>query len=350
MTRSYLVTGGAGFIGSGLASRLVAGGASVCILDNLVTGFERNVPKGAELVVGDVSDPEVVADVFARRKLDGVLHLAAQVSNIVSHSDPWLDFKTNVGGTINVLAGIQKHKVPRLLYASSMALYGTPETLPVSESARLAPLSPYGVSKLAAEHLVHNTAQRKDLGFTLDVTSLRMFNVYGPNQSLENMYQGVVSVFIANVLAGQPITLFGNGEQTRDFVHIDDVWRGWMAALDEPRAFGKRINLGSGRQDSINDLIDAVLAAFGHTRETYEVVKKPELPGDQRHVRADVSLAKELLSWTPDTDLRTGLRETIAWGREHWKRSSLPSASTRTLQGSDSGSTRGRRTWLPRGS
>lgn len=316
--RSTLVTGGAGFIGGSLTARLVAEGADVCVVDNLATGFERNVPRSAEFVRADVADARAMREVFATRRFDTVLHLAAQVSNIVSHQDPWLDFRTNVGGTLNVLDGVVAHRIPRLLCASSMALYGTPDAAPTPETAPVRPLSPYGVSKLAAELLVHNAARRADLGFRLAVTSLRMFNVYGPGQSLENLYQGVVSVFIANVLGGEPVTLFGNGLQTRDFVFIDDVRDGWMAALDDPRTYGRQINLGSGNEVSINEVLDAVLAAFGHDRSTYPVLAQPELPGDQRRICADVSLARELLGWRPRWALSDGLKETIEWSRSQW--------------------------------
>lgn len=316
--RNILITGGAGFIGSGLARRLLDAGAAITIVDNLATGFERNVPKGATFILGDVGDAELMRGVFERGRFDAVLHMSAQVSNIISHKDPWLDFKTNVGGTINVLEEVRRHKIGRLMYASSMALYGTPKEIPVTETAPLQPLSPYGVSKMAAELLVHNTAKRNDLGFQLGVTSMRMFNVYGPGQSLENPYQGVVSVFISNLLRNEPITLYGDGKQSRDFVFIGDILDGWIAALDNEKSYGERINLGSGQEATINDLIDSVLAAFGKDRTTHQVIQKPELPGDQRHVRADVSKAGALLGWKPKARLSDGLREAIAWGRAHW--------------------------------
>jgi UDP-glucose 4-epimerase len=316
--RRVLVTGGAGFIGGALTGRLVAAGARVTVVDDLTTGFERNVAPGATFVRADVADADAMRAVFAAGAFDVVLHLAAQVSNIVSQKDPWLDFRTNVGGTMNVLEGLATHRIPRLIYASSMALYGTPEVTPTPETAALQPLSPYGLSKLAAELLVHGAADRPGLALRPAVTSLRMFNVYGPGQSLQNLYQGVVSVFIASVLAGAPIRLFGDGRQTRDFVYVEDVLDAWMAAIDDPGTYGRRINLGSGTEVSINAILDAVLAAFGHDRSTYPVQREPELAGDQRHICADVALAREVLGWQARWTLAEGLKETIEWSRTEW--------------------------------
>lgn len=314
-----LITGGAGFIGSALARALCDEGADVLIVDDLSTGSVANVPPEAALIEGDIADHSVVRRAFESGRPEAVLHLAAQVSNIVSHSDPRLDFRTNVGGTINVLEESVHHRVQRLLYASSMAVYGAPERLPISETSAVAPLSPYGVSKLAAEFLVHNWARRRDLDHTFSATSLRMFNVYGPGQSLTNMYQGVLSVFVANVLSGAPITLYGSGTQTRDFVYIDDVVAAWMLALRSDVAAGLRINIGSGTELSINDLIDEVLASFGLPSSSYPIQRMPELPGDQRAVRAEVALAKAALGWSPHTSFQTGLRATVDWARVSWK-------------------------------
>lgn len=171
------------------------------------------------------------------------------------------------------------------------------------------------MSKLAAEQLVHNAARRGDLTAPPLPTSLRMFNVYGPRQSLDNPYQGVVSVFIADVLAGRPVTVFGDGLQTRDFVYVEDVADGWLAALERDATAGMRINLGSGREHTILALLDAVLSALGQTREGYEVLWRPDLPGDQRTIRAELRLAASALDWRPTTTLSDGLREAVAWAR-----------------------------------
>ena len=319
-TRSYLLTGGAGFIGSYIAERLVALGNSVTVLDDLSTGFKENIPDGADLVLGDVADAGIVHQAFETAHPDTVLHLAAQVSNIVSHRDPWRDVRTNVGGTINVLAAAERFGAREIIYASSMAIYGSPGDKPVCEATRVDPSSPYGVSKLAAEQLIHNAARRRDTVLT-KVASLRMFNVFGPRQSLSNPYQGVASVFIANVLNNEPITLFGDGEQSRDFVFIDDVVEAWMKALDAD-INNVRVNIGTGCAVSVNDLLDAVLAAFGTDRTRYPIRHEPELLGDQRVVRADASLAEDTLGWSAKVPFQNGLHTTVEWAKEAWSLSS----------------------------
>ena len=313
-----LITGGAGFIGSALASRLIAEGAHVYVVDNLVSGFLRNLPPEAEFIETDCSDQSAMREVFGSFRIDVVCHLAAQVSTIVSHRDPWSAFRTNVGGTINVLEEVRRQRITRLVDASTMALYGNPERLPVPEDAALRPRSPYGVSKLAAEHLVHNMAERRDLAVPLSVTSLRMFNVYGPGQSLENPYQGVAGVFIRNILAGEPVTIFGSGEQRRDFVFIDDVIDCWTRVLVNEGTGGKRINVGSGRTHTIHELLAAVLSAFSMSRADYEVVYEEEVPGDQQAIQADTRLARDVLAWRPRVDLVEGIEQTVAWGKLHW--------------------------------
>lgn len=312
-----IITGGAGFIGSYLAERLLAQGAQVRMLDNESTGKRGNVPAGVDYRTGDVRDRSAVAELF-EGGADVVLHMAAQVSNILSYKDPSEDVTTNVLGTLNVLEQCRLRRVPRLLQASSMALYGQPDVDRIDEQVPVKPLSFYGISKLAAENYVMAASRRKDLTHEFNVTALRMFNVYGPRQSLTNPYQGVISVFIANLLEGEPITLFGSGRQSRDFVYIDDVVDAWMSAIENPASYGQIINVGSGSSVSINDMLDTVLQAFGHTRASWTIVQKPELSGDQFRVEADNRRARELLGWAPRVSFAEGMRATIAWARaEH---------------------------------
>jgi UDP-glucose 4-epimerase len=312
-----LVTGGAGFIGSHLCRRLLADGHTVSVVDNESNGHRECVPAGAEYMLADVVNTADVEPVFSRG-LDAVCHIAGQVSIIRSFSDPVADLRTNVEGTLSILKLCLKYKVPRLVYASSMTLYGQCEIVPTPETEPCRPDSYYGITKHAAERYVHSTAERPDLDFKFGVTSLRMYSVYGPGQSVSNPYQGVLGIFSGNLLRGEPITIFGDGEQTRDFVYIDDIVDGWVRALNTPAAAGGIFNLGSGRSLSINQLAASAIAAFGHPPGGYEVKRAVSRPGEHRMVRADVRQAKAVLGWEPRTPFETGLAETVSWARsEH---------------------------------
>jgi UDP-glucose 4-epimerase len=199
-----------------------------------------------------------------------------------------------------------------------MTLYGDVRTVPTPEIEPCRPDSYYGITKHAAERYVHATAERPDLGFDFRVTSLRMFSVYGPGQSFSNPYQGVLGIFSGNLLRGEPITIFGDGEQTRDFVYIDDIVDGWVRALNTPAAAGGIFNLGSGRSLSINQLAQSAIAAFGHPPGGYEVIRAPARPGEQRTVRADIRQAKTVLGWEPRTTFEAGMAETIRWARSEF--------------------------------
>ncbi|MEN3263980.1 NAD-dependent epimerase/dehydratase family protein [Pseudonocardia sp.] len=312
---NVLITGGAGFIGSHLATRLVSLGHRVIVIDNEATGRREDVPAGAELVRGDVSQIAELEQLFASG-LDAVLHVAGQVSLIRSFTDPVVDLRTNVEGTVNVLRLCVAHKVPRLLYASSMTVYGRDGALPTPEDTPCAPISYYGITKYAAERYVHTTAERSDLEFDLHVTSFRMYNVYGPRQALDNPYQGVLGIFLGNLLRDEPITIFGDGRQSRDFIYIDDVVDAWVGALDNAASYGQVINLGSGQQLSINALADHVLGAFGRSRDDWPVRHASARPGEQRQVEAEVARARAVLGWEPRVAFEAGLAETVRWARQ----------------------------------
>lgn len=312
MNQRVLVTGGAGFIGSHMAEALLARGCEVVVLDNESTGLRQNVPAGATFIHGDVRDPQALEEAFAPG-LDAVFHIAGQASTIRSFGEPLADLGINVEGTINVVSKCLEHRVPRLLFASSMTAYGHPEQVPVPESTPCVPISYYGITKYAAERYVHSTAARHDLDFPFNVTSFRMFNVYGERQRLDNPYQGVMGIFIGNVLREETIRIFGDGLQSRDFVHIDDVVRAWLAAWTTPEAYGQVINLGTGSNRSINELVDAVLAANGLSRDSYPVEYGEPRPGDQRHMSADISRARQLLGWQPQVTLAEGIARTLRW-------------------------------------
>lgn len=309
-----LVTGGAGFIGSHIVERLIARGDQVAVLDNESTGRRVHVPVQAEYVHGDVRDPAAVEAAFAGG-LDAVLHIAGQASIRLSYQDPAADLNVNTLGTINILQACIRHRVSRLLFASSMTIYGNTERVPTPEDAPPAPVSYYAVTKYAAERYVHLTSARPDLDFPLNVTSFRMFNVYGERQSLTNAYQGVLAIFIGNLLRREAINIHSDGEQSRDFVHIDDVARAWIEAIDNPASYGQVINLGTGQGTSVNTLCDVVLRAFGHTRETYPVNYHPAQPGDMRRSAADIARARALLGWQPRVPFDEGMARTVEWAR-----------------------------------
>ena len=314
MTRRILVTGGAGFIGSHVVAKLVERGFKVVVIDNEATGKRANINAAAKFVAGDVRNPDDLAPIFADG-VNAVLHIAGQASIRLSFQDPSADLNVNTLGTINVLQQCITHRVPRLIFASSMTIYGNTSIVPTPETAAPDPVSYYAITKYAAERYVHTTAQRRDLDFDFNVTSLRMFNVYGAGQSLTNAYQGVFAIFIGNVLRGEPIKIHADGEQSRDFVHVDDVVHAWVDALDNPASYGQVMNIGTGKPTSVNALVDVVLHAFGHTRATYPVEYHPAQPGDMRHSAAEISRAQALLGWSPQVDLNDGMLMTIAWAR-----------------------------------
>jgi UDP-glucose 4-epimerase len=314
MTKRILVTGGAGFIGSHIVDLLVTRGAHVIVFDNESTGRRAYVNPTAEFVHGDVRSADELTPVFARG-LDAVLHIAGQASIRLSFQDPAQDLNVNTLGTINILQQCIAHRVPRLLFASSMTIYGNPTIVPTPEDAMPAPVSYYAVTKYAAERYVHITAARKDLAFGLNVTSLRMFNVYGERQSLTNPYQGVLAIFVGNLMRNEPINIHSDGEQSRDFVYVADVARAWADAIDNPATYGQVINLGTGTDSSINRLCDIVLRAFGKSRATHTVNYHPAQPGDMRRSLADLTRARALLGWQPQMSLDEGLAKTVAWAR-----------------------------------
>ncbi len=309
-----LITGGAGFIGGHLAELLLEREHSVIALDNLTTGKRSNLPAAARLIEGDVTDLETLNRILAEG-VDAVMHIAGQASIRLSYADPTNDLNVNTLGTIRVLQACLAHRVPRLLYASSMTIYGGEPPTPTAESVPANPISYYAITKYAAERYVHATALRPDLGINFNVTSFRMFNVYGPRQSLTNAYQGVFAIFVGNVLRGEPINIYSDGEQARDFVHVTDVARAWADALDAPATYGEIINLGTGQPTSVNALADLVLASFGYTRATYPVHHHPAHAGDMRVSAADIRRAQELLGWSPQVAVADGMAETIAWAR-----------------------------------
>ncbi|HVN73475.1 MAG TPA: NAD-dependent epimerase/dehydratase family protein [Methanoregula sp.] len=306
-TGSVLVTGGAGFIGSHIARRLLDTGYDVTILDNMATGEEGKIPDGAKFIGCDISRKKTYRD-LGDRTFSCVLHLAAQSSGEISNERPEFDLEVNTLGTLLLLRWCMKQKIPRFLYASSMAVYGDTEKNPVAETDPCAPLSFYGISKFASEQYIRHFAAKG-----LKTTIFRMFSVYGPGQNMANMKQGMVSIFMAYLMKNEEIWVKGSRDRFRDFVYIDDVAEAWIAAVDNPASYGKTYNLATGRKTHVHELITEEIKTFRQDPMTYPVRYEGTTPADQFGLYADITRIRSDLGWEPKTDLRIGLERMAGW-------------------------------------
>ena len=304
--RRVLVTGGAGFVGSAVTRRLVDAGAQVTVLDDLFTGKAEAVPVGARLITGSVTDADLVDELVADHSL--VLHLAAR-NIIASTANPLDDYATNIGGTLNILLAARKSKVDRVVYSSSASVYGNPRTIPINEDDPLWTLSPYAVSKLGGEN--YCTAFSESYG--LRVATVRFSNVYGPGQRPDNPYCGVVSKFLVEAYHGRPISVHGDGEQTRDYTYIDDAVEATLAAAVHPRAEGEVFNVGTGIETSVNGLAGAIGRALGVEVDVRRVDRR-DIDNIRRRV-VNIEKIRRMLRWTPQWTLDRGLAETATWFR-----------------------------------
>ncbi len=303
-----LVTGGAGFIGSALARRLIAEGDSVVIVDNLSTGKRANVPPQATFVEADLAEPGTL-EVIPPGAYDGLVHLAAQSSGAIGQSNPYLDLRTNVGATLLLSRWCLARNVPRFLYASSMTVYGQGNREPVDEAAVCRPIGYYGASKLASESYLRLAA---DEG--LGVTSLRLYNVYGRGQNLGNLYQGMASIYLAYLLDGVRVPVTGSFDRYRDFVHVDDVVEALMLTLRRETTPSFAYNVGTGRRTTVRDLLAMLIAAVGLPPD-HPVDELAGSPSDVFGSVATSRRAADELGWKPAVALEDGLRDMVAWAK-----------------------------------
>jgi nucleoside-diphosphate-sugar epimerase len=314
----YLISGGAGFIGSHIANALVARGDRVRVLDNLSTGALANLeplevgPLGSgsavEFQEGSVTDLDACRAVT--EGVDGIFHEAAQVSVPASVADPMGSYEVNVLGTHNLLEAARAAGVERFIFAASSAAYGESKELPKHEGMSPQPCSPYASGKVAAEHLLVVYARC----FNLQTVSLRYFNVFGPRQADDSPYTGVIALFARALLEGRAPMIYGDGEQTRDFTYVDNVVQANLSAMDAPPAEqGAIINVGGGERISLNQLFTAVAEGLG---VDLEPVYGETRAGDVRHSLADLTRANELIGYTPTVDWRDGLLRTVEWYRQ----------------------------------
>jgi len=307
--RTWLVTGGAGFIGSHLATRFVEMGRPVRVVDNLSTGSRANLAHldgRIEFIEGDLADERTCA-----RAVDGVevlFHVAALPSVPRSLADPWGSHDANVNATVRLLQAGRAAGVRRVVFSSSSSVYGDTPTLPKVEEAEPLPRSPYAASKLAAEQYVLAYARAG----LVEGVALRYFNVFGPRQSPDSQYAAVVPLFLRAALTGAPATVFGDGGQTRDFTYVDNVVAANLLAATAPaeRASGHSINVGAGERTSINELLTMIERVSGRTVAR---THRPSRAGDVRDSLAGLQRASERLGYRPRVRLADGLRMTWEW-------------------------------------
>jgi UDP-glucose 4-epimerase len=308
-----LVTGGAGFIGSHLVDVLVAEGHNVVVIDSLVSGKKSNLVNvwdKIEFYQADITSDEM-SDFFIG--CDVVFHLAALADIVPSIVDPVGYVTTNVVGTLRVLEAVRKNKVPRVVYAASSSCYGLVDEVPTKETSPIQPTYPYALSKWMGEELVMHWGEL----YKIDVLSLRLFNVYGPRARTSGNYGAVLGVFFAQHLADLPLTVVGDGTQTRDFIYVRDVVEAFVAA-SKCKANGVSINIGASNPVSVNEVARMIGG---------QIVNIPRRPGEPDTTHADISFAKRYLDWTPSTTFEEGMKLTIEQ-IQLWKDAPIWSAET----------------------
>jgi len=305
----YVVTGGAGFIGSNTVDELVKRGHSVVVLDDLSAGKEENlaeVRNKITFIKGSITDIEVVRK--AMHEAEYVLHLAARTSVPRSVKDPIESNRINIDGTLNVLVAARDAKVKRIVFAASSSAYGETPTLPKVETMRPMPISPYGVTKFVGELYLQTFGRC----YGLENVCLRYFNVFGPRQDPGSPYSGVLAKFCTAFLEETQPMIFGDGEQTRDFTYVENAVQANLLACEAPNVTGKVFNVGVGGRVSLNQVIE-LLGKISGTR--LEVKYDPPRDGDIRDSQADITQARELLGYDPRVDFEEGLRRTFEWYR-----------------------------------
>lgn len=302
----FLITGGAGFIGSHIAEELLrTDKGEVVVFDNLSVGKKENIPSGCRFIKGDIRNKGEISK--AMRGVDVVFHNAAFVSIRKSFEMPKDDLDNNVYGTLNVLEASVQNNVKKFVFASSMAVYGEPSKLPIKETSLLAPTSPYGLSKLRGEMYCRYFQDK----YGLNVTTLRYFNAFGLRQTPSD-YVGVTTIFINQVLSGKPMTILGNGNQTRDFVWARDLAMANVSTVFKKKSKGEVFNIASGKETSINQIADAIIDVFGGNK-----VYLPATGTEILKARADIRKAKKILNYAPKGNLLEMMPKIISWWKDH---------------------------------
>jgi UDP-glucose 4-epimerase len=306
--KRVLITGGAGFVGSNVTERVARSGGRVTVLDDLCTGSRDNIDPGTEyrFVEGSVTDEALVFRLV--KETDLVIHMAAR-NIIVSTKNPRDDYAVNIGGTLNVLLAAREHGVERMVYTSSASIYGNPRIIPISEDERPLTFSPYAVSKLAGENYCYAFYET----YGVPVAVVRYSNVYGPKQSPNNPYCGVVAKFMDTIARGEAPQVHGDGQQTRDFTYVDDAVDGTLLTLLSPKAEGMVFNLGTGTETRIIELIEILSRLYGRDIAPKHIDRR-DIDNIRRRV-LNIERIRTSLRWQPQIGLEEGLRRTLEWFR-----------------------------------
>jgi UDP-glucose 4-epimerase len=310
--RNVLVTGAAGFIGSAVARRLIELGEAVTTIDNLSTGSTENIPSACAVIIGDASDPGVLAT-LGDRHFDVIFHIAGQSGGIPSFQDPVCDLHSNVTSTLRLLDIAHRSGCSTFVYASSMAVYGDPDTVPVSEDASLRPKSFYAVAKMASEHYLRLYAD-----YGMQCTALRLNNVYGPGQDLSNLNQGMVSIFLGQAIENRHIHVKGSSRRFRDFVYIDDVVESFVrVGIGGMPSRYTTYNVATARATTVEELIEILRRNLPFD---IEVRYEGSTPGDQFGITCSYKRIAFELGWRPTVGIEEGLATTCTWATNHRSR------------------------------
>lgn len=304
MKKRYLVTGAAGFVGSKLSKKLIDSGFEVLTIDNLSTGSESCIPKGVEFIKGDCQDINVIKRLEEDR-FDAIFHIAGQSSGEISFEDPVYDLQTNTQSTLLLLKLAKKINCTKFIYASTMSVYGENQIEFVTEKSTTNPKSFYAVGKLASEKYLDIYSN-----FGIDTIALRLFNIYGPGQNMENMKQGMVSIFLAQAIKEKSVLVKGSKDRFRDFIFIDDVVNAFLAVLDKGKKGFSLYNVSTGVKTRVEELVDEISR---NVDDSISVTYKGTTPGDQFGIYGDSSLLRSETNWSPKWTFNQGIREMVDW-------------------------------------
>lgn len=304
---NYLITGAAGFIGAALAKRMINEGHQVVTIDNLSTGLESNIPERTQFYYGDCADPDVYNRI-PQLSYEAIFHIAGQSSGEISFDDPIYDIKTNTESTLLLLKYALEHKCSRFIYASTMSVYGVKQDKPVTEEEDCYPQSFYGVGKLASEHYIRIYQQ-----YGIASTILRLFNVYGPGQNLDNLRQGMVSIFLAQMIRNGHIHVKGSPQRYRDFIHIDDVVESFVRCLGRSGSEGRIINIGTSTKTTVHEIVQSLISG---TETEISVDYSGSTAGDLHGIYADTQKMASILGMSACIPLEKGIKDMVAWARE----------------------------------